>query len=1131
MEAAHFTPPSTKQIASFTNRTAALAKRVMARADPSTLLATFPAPRHPLFPEQIATNTEVVSALADEARSTIELVKKAEASAKAYQERVESIQRVETLRNAAEDLNISFAALLEKLRQGIATSEGDGSPPDLSTEECLREDRHVAFLTLLPSICGEIDQANVASQAVLRDSRPALLRIDRPGIDPQLTSRATAQFQQLSVLTEEVTAARANVLQCAERLRAARKLWGTMVESLAELQNIHAAVSDAMDQQRWRRQSLSYSNIPITPESPGPTSLTATITPATASSRLSDASSGKARTIDPMMVSLVSHLNGSLKAFLTQSGDNLTGHCQNLTRLIGIWGAIQDQSSAMADVRSATHVLQIQGEDIKLRYDNAIRDVLESESSDTNEVALEDNLVTATKSFQGAVEDFTNSLASKVKFVTQGESVADFLTSAKPTPSSLSSQCDLDILRRRPSLHLPFDLTAVDASVRADSNSYAMALAGDVQALKRKQEHLRLARTAKELDRSMVAILKDVQSVEDALKKFRASLMNPSDDLLLHLATLNTGVDTLLHADRSRIARSFSPVRDTLRRINHSSESDAEIRHSLLTTRQRALDDVELRFNAWIEGVAALKKQLADIESAELRRLEEEKLAAEKRKRAEEERLAAEELARLHREKQEAEERERKEQEERERLETEEREKLRREEQERLEAEAREKRAREEQEQMEKEERERKEQEERGKLEKEERERLKREEQERSEKEERERWEKQERERKEKEDLQRREREEQERLEKAERERKEREECERREREERELLEKVERERKERQESEQREREERERLEKVERERKEREEGERREKAEREKLAREEAERKEKERLEMKQRMEQERTELERAEKEERERQEREREEREKQDREQRERLEKEREQRLEQEKQERGEMERRQKEERMRLDQEQKKAEKEQNLRLEHERRAEEDRLRHEAEERARLGQESLRRAEEMARLELGNFGRQQLSEDNQEALPEGEGKPKHQESQKTGNGSLEHLPEGLNSSPTERPESNGLHLSTGQPVEGSCSPFLTVKPMLTRRRRIRSSYRGNETHSECGDDRTTETYRRAQKTPAVGYRQRTGRIEVFHSSCVTNRRTSIQSGLKIGRHRQRCSTTPCCR
>ncbi|EIN10805.1 hypothetical protein PUNSTDRAFT_132875 [Punctularia strigosozonata HHB-11173 SS5] len=822
IEAAHFTPPNAKQSANFLSRVATLLKRAATRADASLLSVTFPAPSHPLFPEQHAVKADIVAVLLDESRSTAELAKKAESSARAYYEGVEAVQKVENLLTAAADLINRFTTFRDQLLRGITIAEGDGSRPDFSSVNCLQPDRHAAFVKLLPSLCEEIDKANAAAQAVLRDSQSALLRTERPGIDPQFTTLAMAQFQQLSTLTSDVATVRIEVSQGVNKLQAARRAFTMMCESLAEMDAICCTVKDAMAKQRWRRQSQSHSNVPTTPESPGPIGLVTALssTPADEFARLHATTEKQDKEILPFVNSLADILNDPLKQYFSDCAHNLTEHACALARLVKTWEALLAQASIMDSFRNNAHTLQLQGEDAKLRYDNAIKNLLQSELASSSEES-DENLLATLNLFERAVEEFTAGLASKVIFIAQGESTLEM--SIKTPVLSPSGNTGPDALRQSPVLQLPFDLTALDADVRADSNSYAMALAGDVQILHRKHDHLQLARISKELDIAVASILTDIQSVENKLGKVKSSLTNTSGDFLQRIAVLKSGLEELLHSDRARIARSFSPPRELLRRMDKSPAcADSDIHQGLITTRIRALDDFELRFNTWVEEATHVKHRLSQIESAELQRLEEDRVA-------EEQRLAAEERARLEHELQETQAKERRERREQERLELEEKERHRREEQRRMEEEALEIQAKEEQDRREKEERDR--------LEKEERERAEREQEahERCKQEERERHEQEARQRREQEELERRK---QEVREKRELEGQERRERERREREERELRDQEEAERKERAEHEARE----------ERERKEMEDCELREKEDREQREREELELRERER-------------------------------------------------------------------------------------------------------------------------------------------------------------------------------------------------------------------------------------------------------------------------------------------
>ncbi|KAJ6599331.1 hypothetical protein DFH09DRAFT_1130762 [Mycena vulgaris] len=659
IEAAKFQHPTARQSTSFVTRADALIKRLVLRGDPASGTSTFPQPTHVLFPEHKAVNESVVQTLSSEVSTALELARKVETIAKEYRLNYEAVNRVETLVQTASSLSTTFTTVIERLEKGVSSTDGDGTPPNLMTEICLEPTRHAAFLAFLPSILKEQEAANDSAAQVLRSSRGALLGLDRPGIDPAFKTNATAEFQRLSTLRGQAQWTREDVTTRAGRLREARKIWNLMDGNLSELEEMRREIGEAMERHRWK-QELNAHGAPLTPESFS-TPLPIDTPPTESVKRLDDLSAKLTREIDVPLASLSRTLEPPLNERLLRSAAGLKQFLEQVRQMANLLQAVQSQAIAMGAVREEFNDLQIRIDDLKTRVDTGIDDVLAEKLAPTALSSLDADLKTEIDRLRAGVRAFTDSLPQRVPFVSRGPRPS---TTAATFVKRRFSSIDLKLadFDEHQSIELPFDLQSLDDAVRADSNSYAMKLGGELQTVDQRAAHFQLAQMAKDVDSSLLAVISDINAVVHQLSTFKSSYTTiiGQSGISQPLAELAKDVDSVSQARRTPIARSFSPIRELLRRMDGAPcAHDAAVHESMYLSRVRAVDDAELRFRAWTDDVESLTKQVAEAQRIEGQRLEAERIAEERRLQAERERVAAEEAERARVERERLEEQER----------------------------------------------------------------------------------------------------------------------------------------------------------------------------------------------------------------------------------------------------------------------------------------------------------------------------------------------------------------------------------------------------------------------------------------------------------------------------------------
>lgn len=267
IETAKLHHPTSRQSTSFVTRADALGKRLLLRGNPTSPSSSFPCPVHPLFSDQQSSNEVLAQSLSSEIATALDLVKRVDAVAKEYRTTFEAVKDVEALSQTAKSLLSTFLSLHERLGNGVPATDGDGSPPDLNLKACLEPTRHAAFLTLLPDILKESDAASEETTTLLRTYRAAMLRLDRPGVDPSFKSNAVSEINCLGQQMNETWRVKEDVVTRVGRLREARKIWDNMEGALKTLGDTRREVGDAMERKRWRQQAAS-GGTPLTPESP-----------------------------------------------------------------------------------------------------------------------------------------------------------------------------------------------------------------------------------------------------------------------------------------------------------------------------------------------------------------------------------------------------------------------------------------------------------------------------------------------------------------------------------------------------------------------------------------------------------------------------------------------------------------------------------------------------------------------------------------------------------------------------------------------------------------------------------------------------------------------------------------------
>ncbi|KAI0637758.1 hypothetical protein C8Q77DRAFT_1047649 [Trametes polyzona] len=708
IEVAKLSHPTSRQDASFLSRTSALSKRLLLRGNPSTSL-TFPKPMHRHFPDQAAHTETLVQQLSEEMTSALQHAKKAENCAKEYHAAAEAVKQVDAVRKAASGLLDRYVSIIDRMENGIATSNGDGTPPDLSTEDCLESSRHSVFLSLFPSVLEELGQTDQEATSLLVNARAALLHLGFPGISDQYKAESVAVIDDLEARRAAAARAKDLVASRTTSLSHVRAVWSAMDQLFQETEELRSEIVDAMSRQMWRQQVRH--DAPPTPESPTASLPAVMLSPAEVVQRLGELRARLADDVSSPLSVLAPSLGASLREYLIHASSALDSVLTATGDTARFWEAVQQQATMMGTVRDEVHSLQIRIEDLRVRFEKGAQDTFAGALLDDAQEEVEHTLMGELTSTRTAIHDFLEELPRRVPFVGEVKLAGRHEHGPLKRRTSLPGGFSLDTIQQAAQPTIPFDPAALDKGVRTDSNTYSMMLSGALKTLESKADYFQLAKRAHALDTSLALLVDALGVADEAVAGVHASLTRAEERLSADdLSGLSARLDEVSETHVAFIERLLSPVRDALQHLRTTSGNhDAGSRDAVVSTRQKAVENAESHVSSWKKNLAGLKQQLADAQKAERHRLAEEARLKEEQERleaetqalrareqaaaAEAERLEALERARVAREKAEAEERERRERQEAlERAEREEQERLRLEQEERKKAEKEERR-------------------------------------------------------------------------------------------------------------------------------------------------------------------------------------------------------------------------------------------------------------------------------------------------------------------------------------------------------------------------------------------------------------------------------------------------------
>lgn len=647
IEAAHLAHPSSRQDTVFSTRASSIINRLSCREKPFSPQSNFLRPTHALFPDQSSANDTIAKILSEELEVGLSLARRLERSALDYRASCEAVRKAEASVTSATELSNAYDAVLRDMLNGVESSDGDGSPPDLTSESCLRETKHAAFLALLPSFLQRLDKSDEKARSILPTARASLLGLGDINVESGFKDRLVSAIRRLHDIKAESERTRTVINERVSLLRDVRRVWVSAGSILTDLCTIRGEICDLMDQQRWKSNVASH--LPPTPESANASLPLSNKIPENATEQVALLRERFIRDIQQGISAFPPSMGPALRIYLIKRRDGLFTIFEHTQQIIQIADNVNKQALAMATIRDETHDFQVRLEDAKIRFDTVAEQALEgSLSEDALDVSRQD-LVSDAMSIQAACQTFMDSLPHRVTFVSSVSSNTRLSKTSNTSPRRRFSSVDLTLeaLKSPPVLESPLDLAHLDHVVRTDCNTFTLQLATSVSSLQQKVANLDVVRDAHAVDLKLAALRESIVQVEGRHKALRETIFAIPDipDSIDRLARAAGESGPIFDAQRSEISRSFSPIRQLLHKMDVRCNESPSSRH-LCSSRSEALDEMEAKFHAWSDNTKAL---LSDI------RHREERLRAAQREQIRRERLEAEAAEKLRKERAETE--------------------------------------------------------------------------------------------------------------------------------------------------------------------------------------------------------------------------------------------------------------------------------------------------------------------------------------------------------------------------------------------------------------------------------------------------------------------------------------------
>ncbi|KAL5530409.1 hypothetical protein ACEPAF_6667 [Sanghuangporus sanghuang] len=622
--------PSRKAEARFSNRIQVIKERLQSRmAQP--LPSTLPFPKHSLFPSQEPFNTELVNTLSSELSDTRSLLAGVESTVHSYSAGCDAWDEVEKLRKDILNLQQEVQVSTDRLRDGFETEDGSGLPPDLKQNSCVEPMRFSAYLASLPALIDHSSQLEGSALKVTKCARLASLRLDKPGITSDFKQNFLNDIEHLEKHTRSMVDSRNSVSAKVSILREVRRIWSAMDEMSKNADAITPELREALLRNQWKQQ-IGGESAPPTPESPRTELPTASATPESINDRLFSLKDRLDQGIRVSLLNVRSAVPSSLHDFMCARQLSIERSLLDLQSLHRLLVDVREQKYAMETIREEVHTLEGRIEDSKVQYDDHFDAVIKTAESDSEVFsstvtqsddhddvdAKERVLLRNADSVESDVTSLVDSLPTRVPLISR-------------RPSALSGRTPSIVSRATLVNQLAFDPSAVDRSVRNDTNAYSIRLTSGVKSLRQKRSFGAFYRAARDMSRRVVIARREMRVLAGQLEQHTIELEELSDahvenieDSLAAITALKDSLEDLERAEADRLRDLNSTIRDDILRMEAvSGIQEDSVANMVHRARLRTFDDLHGQSLRIFDKLKALKVEVAKAEQVELASLAE----------------------------------------------------------------------------------------------------------------------------------------------------------------------------------------------------------------------------------------------------------------------------------------------------------------------------------------------------------------------------------------------------------------------------------------------------------------------------------------------------------------------------
>ncbi|KAG9057376.1 hypothetical protein FS842_007077 [Serendipita sp. 407] len=487
--------PSGEMDSSFSTRSQALVQRL------TTLTSAmnprlFPKPINPSFPDQPACNESILSFLSAELSKTKKIVEETSSAAREYHTRHSLVNKAENARFQLEQLTSKLHGHTLRLTDGVLAEDGDGSPIELNSVDCLDPLKHGAYLAVLPITCNELQEFESAGNKQAKICRESMKALTGHVVDPEFAQKIDQTLAAFEAARKRASEVKETSLSDAARLRDIRKVWSSIGDSWKGLDAIKADLVDRMERAKWT---------PIGQEQPARSPMQDHTTSwpmfsQNTSSQLKDLSRDILVSVTDAIGGLHSSTGTEVLNALQSGATYIQQYLDNVGGMSRLHEMVQKQASAMSDVQSEQLSLEDRVDKIIPHFEKLRKQIVPSSQERCDAALLSQETKRLSQDYdtlKEALSKFSEDLSSRVPFVGKPDSYFHGpLRTSQPSFATFLQSKGTNLSTASMAFNMPFDMKALDHNVRMDANSLSIRVATKAQELSKYNDLLEMSLAA-----------------------------------------------------------------------------------------------------------------------------------------------------------------------------------------------------------------------------------------------------------------------------------------------------------------------------------------------------------------------------------------------------------------------------------------------------------------------------------------------------------------------------------------------------------------------------------------------------------------------------------------------------------